>query len=192
VVLGPGLGMSDWGAQVFARFIQVDAPMVVDADGLNHLARAGDAPRRSDWILTPHAGEAARLLRCQPADIAVDRPAAARAIADKFGGVCVLKGAGTLLAADGDAPLMVCDRGNPGMASAGMGDVLSGITGALLAQGLPVLEAAPAAVWLHSAAADVAAADTGQRGLLARDVIARLPKLLRDIEVADAREKRSA
>lgn len=200
VVLGPGLGMSDWGAQVFARFIQVDAPMVVDADGLNHLARAGDVVRRSDWILTPHTGEAARLLRCQPADIAVDRPAAARAIADKFGGICVLKGAGTLVAAAADAgaesgaesPLLVCDRGNPGMASAGMGDVLSGITGALLAQGLPALEAAPAAVWLHSAAADVAAADTGQRGLLARDVIARLPKLLRDIEAADAREKRLA
>jgi len=191
IVLGPGLGMREWGAEVFARFITVDAPMVVDADGLNHLARAGDSPRRSRWILTPHAGEAARLLRVAPADIAADRPAAARAIADKFGGVCVLKGAGALVAAADCPALFVCDRGNPGMATAGMGDVLSGVAGALLAAGAPVLDAARAAVWLHSTAADAAAVETGERGLLARDVIAALPGVLRGIEATGAHEKRS-
>lgn len=185
IALGPGLGQSEWGGQIFRRFIDADAPMVVDADGLNHLAAADKSRRRQNWILTPHPGEAARLLQSTVAEIAADRPAAARAIADKFGGVCVLKGAGTLVAAaESEAPLFVCAHGNPGMATAGMGDVLSGIAGALLVDGMPALDAAQAAVWLHSAAADAAVIDTGQRGLLARDVIAALPKLLRGIETA--------
>ncbi|MDD9811802.1 MAG: NAD(P)H-hydrate dehydratase [Gammaproteobacteria bacterium] len=199
VVLGPGLGQSDWSAQVFARFIDSKSPLVVDADALNHLAHPARAPRDAsrgpDRILTPHPGEAARLLQLAPADIEADRPAAARAIAEQFGGVCVLKGAGTLVAAAEEsgagAALLVCDRGNPGMASAGMGDVLSGIAGALLGQGMPALDAAAAAVWLHSTAADVAAETTGQRGLLARDVIAGLPRLLRHIETAGRRERRA-
>lgn len=199
VVLGPGLGQSDWSARVFARFIGSKSPLVVDADALNHLSRLARAPRDSsrgpDRILTPHPGEAARLLQLAPADIEADRPAAARAIAAQFGGVCVLKGAGTLVAAAEEsgagAALLVCDRGNPGMASAGMGDVLSGIAGALLGQGMPALDAAAAAVWLHSTAADVAAETTGQRGLLARDVIAGLPRLLRHIETAGRRALRA-
>ena len=197
VVLGPGLGQSDWSAQVFARFIGSKSPLVVDADALNHLARLARAPRdsscRPNRILTPHPGEAARLLQLAPADIEADRPAAARAIAARFGGVCVLKGAGTLVAAaeESGAALLVCDRGNPGMASAGMGDVLSGIAGALLGQGMPALDAAAAAVWLHSTAADVAAETTGQRGLLARDVIAGLPRLLRHFETAGRRALRA-
>lgn len=182
LVLGPGLGQSDWSAQVFERCIDSEPPMVVDADGLNHLARAGDSIRpRSNRVLTPHPGEAARLLQSTTADIQADRPGAARAIADRFGGVCVLKGAGTLVVcASGE--MLVCDRGNPGMASAGMGDVLSGITGALLAQGLPAMAAAGAAVWLHATSADVAVKETGERGLLARDVIAGLAPLLRRLE----------
>jgi len=186
LVLGPGLGQTDWGAQVFQRFIDCEVPMVVDADGLNYLARlahsSGDAIRRPpNRVLTPHPGEAARLLQTTTADIQADRPGAARAIADRFGGVCVLKGSGTLVVC---APhrMWVCDRGNPGMASAGMGDVLSGITGALLAQGLPAMDAAAAAVWLHATSADAAVQETGERGLLARDVIAGLAPLIRRVE----------
>ncbi|MDD9857709.1 MAG: NAD(P)H-hydrate dehydratase [Gammaproteobacteria bacterium] len=186
LVLGPGLGQSHWSAQVFQRFIDSELPMVVDADGLNHLARlahtCGDSMRRpSNRVLTPHPGEAARLLQSTTADIQADRPGAARAIAERFGGVCVLKGAGTLVVC-AQGGMLVCDRGNPGMASAGMGDVLSGIAGALLAQGLPAMAAASAAVWLHASAADAAVKETGERGLLARDVIAGLAPLIRRIE----------
>ncbi|MGR3985084.1 MAG: NAD(P)H-hydrate dehydratase [Gammaproteobacteria bacterium] len=171
VVLGPGLGMDEWGGRVFERFIGFDARMVVDADALNWLAR--HPRKRDDWTLTPHPGEAARLLQCAAADVQSDRLAAAREIVSRFGGVCVLKGAGTLVA-EREA-VWLCARGNPGMASAGMGDVLAGAIGALLAQG-----AAPAAaVWLHAHAADVAARRCGERGLLAGDVLARLGGVLK-------------
>lgn len=182
IVLGPGLGQSTWSGQVFARFINAAPPMVVDADGLNWLARAETSPRhRSDWILTPHPGEAARLLRCAVADIQADRLAAARKIAAKFGGICVLKGAGTLVAC-ADGAVFLCDRGNPGMATAGMGDVLSGIIGSLLGQRLPAAAAATAGVWAHGRAADEAAQNTGERSLLARDVIHHLASVLKAVE----------
>ncbi len=182
VVLGPGLGQSDWSEQVFERFIDCAPPLVVDADGLNWLARK--PRRRDDWIVTPHPGEAARLLGCAAAEIQADRLAAAREIAAKFGGVCVLKGAGTLVAC-ADGAVFLCDRGNPGMATAGMGDVLSGIAGALIGQGMPAAVAATAAVWLHAVAADAAVEDTGERGLLARDVADRLAGVVKGAE-ADA------
>ena len=183
VVLGPGLGQSEWSARIFERFIHCDLPMVVDADGLNWLARARPR-RRANRVLTPHPGEAARLLQSSPADIQADRPAAAAEIVARFGGVCVLKGAGTLVAhSDGaDGALWLCDRGNPGMASAGMGDVLSGIVASTIGQGMPAADAATAAVWLHASAADIAAGETGERSVLARDVIARLPPLIRRAE----------
>ena len=180
VVLGPGLGQSEWSERIFERFIHCDLPMVVDADGLNWLARA--RPRqRANRVLTPHPGEAARLLQSSPADIQADRPAAAAEIVARFGGVCVLKGAGTLVA-HADGALWLCDRGNPGMASAGMGDVLSGIVASTIGQGMPAADAATAAVWLHASAADIAAGETGERSVLARDVIARLPPLIRRAE----------
>ncbi len=180
VVLGPGLGQSEWSERIFERFIHCDLPMVVDADGLNWLARA--RPRqRANRVLTPHPGEAARLLQSSPADIQADRPAAAAEIVARFGGICVLKGAGTLVA-HSDGALWLCDRGNPGMASAGMGDVLSGIVASTIGQGMPAADAATAAVWLHASAADIAAAETGERSVLARDVIARLPPLIRRAE----------
>ncbi len=183
VVLGPGLGRSQWSEQVFDRFITIDRPMVVDADGLHWLARASGQshPHRSDRILTPHPGEAARLLQCTTAEIQADRPAAAREIVAKFGGICVLKGAGTLVAC-ADGALFLCDKGNPGMATAGMGDVLSGIIGSLLGQGLPVATATTAGVWLHGSAADAAVQNTGQRSLLARDVIHHLAPAITGIE----------
>lgn len=187
VVLGPGLGQSAWSERLFARFSGDESPpLVVDADGLNHLARA--PRRRADWVLTPHPGEAARLLQAATADIQADRPAAVAEIAARYGGVCVLKGAGTLVAVDGggdgDGALWLCDRGNPGMASAGMGDVLSGVIASLLGQGLPLAAAATTGVWLHAHAADTAAAELGERGLLARDVNAQLAAVMRAAEAA--------
>lgn len=185
VVLGPGLGQSSWSERVFDRFIAVERSLVVDADGLNWLARSGRqwAGRRSDWVLTPHPGEAAGLLQCTPAEIQADRPKAAREIAAKYGGICVLKGAGTLVVC-ADGPMFLCDKGNPGMATAGMGDVLSGIIGSLMGQGLPAAAAATAGVWMHGSAADGAVQNTGERSLLARDVIHHLAPVLKTMELA--------
>ncbi|WP_416137569.1 NAD(P)H-hydrate dehydratase [Halomonas sp. HK25] len=173
LVVGPGLGQGSWGQAMLQAALVAGRPLVVDADGLNLLAtrfpglRRDDA-RRDDWILTPHPGEAARLLGCSAAEVEADRPAAALALRERWGGVVVLKGAGTLVA--GPSGLVVCPFGNPGMASGGMGDALSGMLGALLAQGLPLEAAAWLGVLVHARAADLAACDAGERGLLAGDL----------------------
>ncbi|MDN5869410.1 MAG: NAD(P)H-hydrate dehydratase [Nitrococcus sp.] len=169
VVLGPGLGNSDWSRGLFERCTAFDGPLLIDADGLNLLAQT---PRRRDgWVLTPHPGEAGRLLGCSAAEVQADRFAVATALQSRLGGVIALKGAGSLIR--GAALTWLCDRGNPGMASGGMGDLLSGIIGALLAQGLDPETAAVSGVWLHALAADRAAAD-GERGLLATDLLEHL------------------
>lgn len=179
VVLGPGLGQGEWGKQVFDRFIDCELPLVVDADGLNWLARK---PRQCDrWVLTPHVGEAARLLGRTATEVQAERLHAAREIATQYGGVCVLKGPGTLVACADDS-IWICDKGNPGMATAGMGDVLSGIVAALLGQGASFSVAATTAVWLHACAADTAVRKIGERGLLARDVITYVATLVCQIE----------
>ncbi|MEP5764681.1 MAG: NAD(P)H-hydrate dehydratase [Halieaceae bacterium] len=170
LAVGPGLGHSPWSEQLLQRCLETSLPLVLDADGLNLLA-AGLLPQaipRDNWILTPHPGEAARLLQCSTADIQADRFAAVRDLQARFGGVVLLKGAGTLVC-DGEQ-VYVCPYGNPGMASGGMGDVLSGVLASLLAQGLSPSAAARLGVCLHSAAADLAAAD-GVRGLLATDLM---------------------
>ncbi len=171
VVVGPGLGRTDWSRQLLETVLDSSLPLVVDGDALYLLAL--DPLTRDNWILTPHPGEAARLLGQTSGDIQADRFAAARQLSSDFGGVVVLKGAGTLVARAGQ-PLRLCDRGNPGMASGGMGDVLSGVLAALLGQGVAAGEAAEAAVYLHARAADLAAAAAGERGLLATDVIPRV------------------
>lgn len=170
IALGPGLGQSTWGRTLFRAALKAARPLVVDADGLNWLAAAGPS-RRDDWILTPHPGEAARLLKITAAGIQADRFAAARAIAKRYGGVCVLKGSGTLIASADGEPIGLCDRGNPGMASAGMGDVLTGVIAALRAQGLSPRDAACLGVWAHAAAGDDAAAQGGEIGLIASDLL---------------------
>lgn len=179
VALGPGLGTGKWSGMLFHAALDLDLPMVVDADGLNLLAR--EPVRRDDWVLTPHAGEAARLLGIGAAEIQSDRSRAVRAIADRFGRVCVLKGAGTLIAKAGEDTIWRCDAGNPGMASGGMGDVLTGAIAALLAQQLTPLDAARAAVWAHATAGDRCAERIGDVGFLASDVSAALPEVLREI-----------
>lgn len=179
LVIGPGLGRSAWSEQMLQQATLCDLPLVLDADALNILAegRVVREPYRDHWILTPHPAEAARLLGVTTADVQRDRFAAVAALQQRYGGVIVLKGAGTLVC-DADGIIGLCDGGNPGMASGGMGDVLSGIIGGLLAQGLEAGDAARLGVCLHAEAADLAAAEKGERGLLATDLIAELQGLV--------------
>ncbi len=167
LAVGPGLGQSDWSRSLFEAVLASGLPAVIDADALNLLAQR--PLRRDNWVLTPHPGEAARLLGSDTASVQVDRVAAARAIQQQFGGVVVLKGAGSIVAGPGQSPAF-CDRGNPGMAVAGMGDVLTGVIAGVMAQcGDPAL-GARAGVFIHAQAGDLAAR-RGERGLLAGDVI---------------------
>ena len=174
LAIGPGLGQGGWGRQLLGAALASSLPLVVDADALNLLA--AEPARRAQWVLTPHPGEAARLLGQTTSEIQADRLAAARALQQKYGGVVVLKGAGTLIV-DRVGDVSLCSAGNPGMASGGMGDVLSGVIAALMAQGLACDEAARRGVCLHAAAADRAAA-AGQHGLLASDLFPHLRELL--------------
>jgi len=179
IAIGPGLGGSEWGQALFGAALDTRLPIVVDADALNSLA--ADPAMHEGWILTPHPGEAARLLGMSKEEVQADRFAAVREMVASYGGVCVLKGAGTLVASLYDGAVAVCDRGNPGMASGGMGDVLTGVIAGLRAQGLSSADAARLGVWLHAAAGDDAAA-TGEIGLLASDLLpfirARLNRLV--------------
>ncbi|WP_368564861.1 NAD(P)H-hydrate dehydratase [Pseudoxanthomonas sp. UTMC 1351] len=173
IALGPGLGQSEWSRAVFRLAMDAGKPLVIDADGLNLLAAA---PRLlHDAVLTPHPGEAARLLGTDTADVQRDRFTAAQAIADRFGAAVVLKGAGTIVAAPEHMPRVI-DAGNPGMAVGGMGDVLTGVIAALRGQGLNAFDAASAGALLHSLAGDEAAWD-GQRGLLPSDLMPHLRRL---------------
>lgn len=174
LIVGPGLGQSSWSKMLWNRVRLVDQPKIVDADGLNLLAQE---PIVSDrWVLTPHPGEAGRLINQSSQVVQQDRLAAAKAIQARFGGVCVLKGAGSLVLAANSLPAL-CEKGNPGMASAGMGDVLSGVIGGLLAQGIPLGEAAKIGVYIHAVAGDYAAKE-GERGMVAMDLMPYLRHLV--------------
>ena len=168
VAIGPGLGQGRWGRSLLGRILQTKLPLVVDADALNLLA--AEPTERDDWILTPHPGEAARLLAGTTGQIQADRFLAVARLQQRFGGVAVLKGSGTLIQGRASRPPAVCSQGNPGMASGGMGDVLTGVIGGLVAQGFEPEEAACIGVCLHAAAAD-RAAEAGERGLLAADLM---------------------
>jgi NAD(P)H-hydrate epimerase len=175
VAVGPGLGRGDWGRGLLQRVLAAPPPLVVDADALNLIAER--PVRRADWVLTPHPAEAARLLGIATPDVQADRLGAAAALHQRFGGVVVLKGAGTVVQGAGARPPGICSAGNPGMASGGVGDVLTGVIAALLAQGLAPDDAAEMGVSLHAAAGDLAAGD-GERGLLASDLFGPLRRLL--------------
>jgi hydroxyethylthiazole kinase-like uncharacterized protein yjeF len=174
IAVGPGLGQSDWAKALFNAVISSGKPMVVDADGLNLLATSPIT--KPDWILTPHPGEAARLLKCSNADIQQDRFAAVLSLQAKYGGVAILKGAGTLIVSEHQ--LAVANTGNPGMASGGMGDVLTGVIAGLVAQGFSLQDAAQQGVYNHGLAADLSAEKDGERGLLATDLIPYLRQLV--------------
>lgn len=174
IVLGPGLGQSDWAKNLWQSVFETTLPLVVDADGLNILAKLNKS--RENWVLTPHPGEAARLLNANVAAIQADRLNAAKAIQQHYHGVCVLKGAGSLIVGPSNKPA-ICDKGNPGMATAGMGDILSGVIGGLIAQKIPIEDAAKLGVCLHAMAGDLAA-ENGERGMIATDLLPYLRQLV--------------
>lgn len=174
IALGPGLGQSDWSRTLWRAALDSHKPVIVDADALNLLA-AQKATLPPGSVITPHPGEASRLLEWSRERIASDRYAAVRELATRLRCVAVLKGAGTLIAHErGD--VAVCPWGNPGMASGGMGDVLTGVVAGLMAQGLNAWRAARLGVSLHAQAGDAAARD-GEAGTLASDLFANLRRL---------------
>lgn len=168
IAIGPGLGKEPWGRGLLGHALAAGKPLVLDADALNLLAMQ---PRdlSSDTILTPHPGEAARLLDCDTAQVQADRYAAAASLVSRYRCVVVLKGAGTIVAAPERTPLVIA-AGNPGMAVGGMGDLLTGVVAALHAQGLRAFDAAACGALLHAAAGD-AVAKQGQRGMLPSDLL---------------------
>jgi ADP-dependent NAD(P)H-hydrate dehydratase / NAD(P)H-hydrate epimerase len=176
IVAGPGLGRTDHAATLVGAVLAADMPCVLDADALNLIAEDDDlrhaCERRSaDTLLTPHPAEAGRLLAHTTAEVQADRLAAARALSKRYNAHVVLKGNGSILVAR-DGHLFINTTGNPGMASAGMGDVLSGILGTLLAQRYSGEMALALGVHLHSCAADeLADAGTGPVGLVAGELL---------------------
>lgn len=175
VAIGPGMGQGAWGHALFEATLVSGKPAVIDADALNLLARS---PRKLPpaCVLTPHPGEAARLLGCDTSTIQRDRYAAVRELAVRHAATVVLKGAGSLIAGP-DGRTFVCPWGNPGMASGGMGDLLTGVIAALLAQGLSAVDAARLGVALHARAGDCAAGNA-PRGLMASDLLLPLRQLV--------------
>jgi len=177
LVMGPGLGKSDWSRALFNKLLEVPLPKIIDADGLNLLAEKTLYDHQ--WLLTPHMGEAARLLKLTVSEIQKDRLGAINQLHERWGGVIVLKGMNTLI--QSQAEVMKCTAGNPGMASGGMGDILSGVIGGLAAQKLSLFEAAQAGVLIHSLAGDQAALAKGERGLLATDLLPYIHQLVNPI-----------
>ncbi|WNO08178.1 NAD(P)H-hydrate dehydratase [Teredinibacter sp. KSP-S5-2] len=178
VVIGPGLGQGAWAEQMLQQAYLANLPMVIDADALNLLAKGrviGNLPCHR-WVLTPHPGEAARLLDCSLEEVQKDRFSSTQKIQQRYGGVVVLKGAGTIIATS--KGVFLANVGNPGLAVGGSGDVLSGVIGALIAQGLELDDAAKLAVCVHGDAADMAVEDFGERGMLASDLIPYIRELL--------------
>jgi hydroxyethylthiazole kinase-like uncharacterized protein yjeF len=167
VAVGPGLGRSAWARAVFAEVLETRKPLIVDADGLNLLAEHGLAAR-DNWVLTPHPGEAARLLGTDTAAIQADRLGSLESLTARYGGIVVLKGAGTLIGRPGQVAA-ICERGNPGMAAPGMGDVLTGAVAGILAQVGDPWSATRVGVLVHAMAGD-AEARNGERGVLASEV----------------------
>jgi NAD(P)H-hydrate epimerase len=181
IAIGPGLGQNDWGRAMFRLAMASAKPLVVDADALNLLSQSPYELR--DAILTPHPGEAARLLGIAVDEVQRDRFTAAQAIAQRYAAVVVLKGAGTIVTAPDVAPCWV-DAGNPGMATGGMGDLLTGVIASLRGQGLSAFDAACAGALLHALAGDEAAED-GERGLLPSDLLPHLRKLANPVMIEE-------
>jgi NAD(P)H-hydrate epimerase len=169
IVIGPGLGQNAWGEQILQACLAAGKPLLVDADALNLMAKGDGWELPAGSVITPHPGEAARLLGERTAAVQADRFSAAQRLHQRSAAAVVLKGNGSIVAGEGS--LSLCAAGNPGMASGGMGDVLSGIIGGLLAQGVPATEAARLGTLLHAMAGDNAAATVGQPGLLASDLV---------------------
>jgi len=213
--LGPGATQEPEAQSVILRVLtEIDKPTVLDADGLNALARRPDAlpGREAPIVLTPHPGECGRLLGIEAGAVQADRIGAVRRAAERFGAVVVLKGARTLVCdgrrvpllsppsnggkrvvppllerggVGGSLPVAVNTTGNPGMATGGSGDSLTGILGALIGQGLDACDAACLGVYLHGRAGDLAAEERGEAALIAGDIIEALPHAIRELEVGE-------
>ncbi len=181
IVIGPGLGRGDWSRNLLRAALAAQTtrrlPLIVDADALRLLAgpepeHGKTVPPRDDWILTPHPGEAAAMLGVSSGEVQRDRFAALAELQRRFGGHCLLKGAGSLIRGPARPPrFKLCTEGNPGMGGGGMGDVLSGIIAGLNAQGLSLADSLECAVCVHGEAADLAAREGGERGLAAADLL---------------------
>ncbi len=179
VAVGPGLGRDAWAASVLEAVLAARVPgqrLVLDADALNMIAAMAEPPRRDDWVLTPHPGEAARMLGVPVTAVEEDRLGALDALCRRYGGIVVLKGAGTLLGAEGQVPRL-CGHGNPGMSVPGMGDVLTGAVAGFLVQSERPFEATAGAVYAHAVAGDHCAR-SGLRGMLALEVVQELRVVL--------------
>lgn len=177
--IGPGLGLNDWGHDLFLKVMDLPLNKVIDADALKHLATFSQTQEQvtnQNWVLTPHPGEAAQLLNCDTASVQQDRIAAIKALQNKYGGVVVLKGNGSLIF-DGKN-MEICLAGNPGMAVGGMGDVLTGAIATFIAQGLSLWDAACLGVSLHAHAGDVLANQNSQPGILPSEVAQVMSQLL--------------
>ncbi len=168
IAIGPGLGQSQWAQKLFDSVLQCNLPLIIDADGLNLLARKNPG-YHTNWVLTPHPGEAAMLLKQSTTTIQKERSESIINLQKKYGGTIVLKGNETLTYA-GKGPISICNAGNPGMASAGMGDLLTGVIAGLIAQNLPVKDAADLGVYIHAKSGDMAALK-GERGTIASDLL---------------------
>ena len=177
LVVGPGIGRNAWGRCLASAAASLELPQVWDADALNLLAEGQVQRPSGSLVITPHPAEAARLLGRSTAEVQADRAAAVRELASRYQAVAVLKGVGSLVAAP-DGRLALCSHGHPAMATAGLGDVLSGIVGALLAQKLEPFDAACLAVWLHARAGELLGAQG--RGLAASDLIPAVRQLLEE------------
>jgi NAD(P)H-hydrate epimerase len=181
ILIGSGLGRDPEARRMVARLLlETPCPLVLDADAIAVLEGKPEVVRscQQPVILTPHPGELAMLLGTDAASIQKDRPAAVRKAAEQTGAIVVLKGAGTLVAQTGQ-PTWINLNGNPGMACGGSGDVLAGLLAGLLAQKIPPVEAACAAVWLHGAAGDAAALRKTQAAMKAGDIVHALPEAFR-------------
>ncbi len=173
IVIGPGLGQDNWARTLFDALLKyqmrAEKPMLIDADGLNLLAPPGPSTLPKNCILTPHPGEAGRLLEQSTADIQSDRYQAITSLTEHYQSVVILKGAGSLVSST--QQVFVLEEGNPGMASGGMGDLLSGIVGGLMAQGMDTANSALTGACIHARAGDLCAEKQGQRGMIASDLI---------------------
>ena len=175
IAIGPGLGQDAWAQELLSAVLETLQPIVMDADALNLLSR--EPVIRANWVLTPHPGEASRLLDMPTSEIQQDRFATVSALQSRYGGVVVLKGCGTLVCHE-DQSISLCDAGNPGMAVGGMGDMLTGIMAACIAQSQQLNASANVSIYIHAKAADLAAAGRGERGLLASDLLPHIQKLV--------------
>lgn len=174
-IIGPGLGTDSWAEALFLKVMSSPLPMVIDASALHLLASAKE--RDDHWVLTPHPGEAAALLGSKTKDIQKNRFTAVRKIQEQYGGTVVLKGSGSLVETD-DGHTFLCMEGNPGMATAGMGDVLTGVIAGLVAQQISLPKAACLGVSIHAKAADLACQTYGPRGIIASDLMPYLRQLV--------------